>query len=157
LDRAGQLTANTAAISIVSLAIELASAVEQGSDGSTGEKLAKYSDTGFGPTEFCSAGFVHYILMNLSIATLPTNITEMMDQGEPVMFKDSLPGDLLFFDLEGNGVANHVGINLGGNLMAHAANEVLGVTHLTKLTDIFWLKPGVFIDARRLVTEDEQS
>jgi cell wall-associated NlpC family hydrolase len=51
---------------------------------------------------------------------------------------DLQPGDLIFFDHDHNGKADHVGIYVGGGKMVHASNKKTGVikVSLSKKKDI---------------------
>lgn len=67
--------------------------------------------------------------------------------GTPVNKKDFKLGDLVFFDTKGAGKITHVGLYLGGNLLAHASSKK-GVTIVLFSNRYFQSR---FVSGRRIV------
>lgn len=69
----------------------------------------------------CS-GFTREILNNVG-CELPRVSRDQARMGHMVRKSDLQPGDLVFFDMELKGLISHVGLYLGGDLMAHASSS----------------------------------
>jgi cell wall-associated NlpC family hydrolase len=85
-----------------------------------------------GPETFDCSGLVSWAYAQIGI-TIPQGTAGQWPGLRPVAASQALPGDLVFFDIEGRGRVDHVGM-LAGDLdgdggmdMVHAANPSLGV------------------------------
>lgn len=58
---------------------------------------------------------------------LPRTSINQSKFGVDVLGQKPQPGDLLFFDPDGDGVTSHVGISLGGDLIIHTAKKGEGI------------------------------
>jgi cell wall-associated NlpC family hydrolase len=94
----------------------------------------------------CS-GFTQLVLKENGYR-IPRVSREQAAAGEAVERKALMLGDLVFFDTRGAGTITHVGLYLGGNLLAHASSSK-GVT-LVLLTDTYF--DSRYVSARRVVT-----
>lgn len=97
-----------------------------------------------GPKSFDCSGFVYYVTDHFQIGLPSGNAQMQLACGEPVdcnLLKTEndtgklLPGDLIFFDYEPDGKANHVGIYIGGDQIRHCWN---GGVSTALLTDNFY-------------------
>lgn len=77
----------------------------------------KYVWGGTTPDGFDCSGLVQYVLKSLGIDISRTT-QEQIKEGVPVSKGDLQPGDLVFF--ESNGDVHHVGIYVGNGMMIHA-------------------------------------
>lgn len=80
---------------------------------------APYRPGGATPRGFDCSGLVLYTYRQAGIQNLPRTSAGLFRQTQPVTLGDLLPGDLLFFEINGRGVS-HVGIYKGGNEFIHA-------------------------------------
>ena len=80
---------------------------------------APYRPGGTTPRGFDCSGLVVYTYRQAGIRNLPRTSAGLFGQAHPVSLDDLLPGDLLFFEINGRGVS-HVGIYRGGNEFIHA-------------------------------------
>jgi len=85
-----------------------------------------YASGGDSPAGFDCSGFVHYIFQKHGLQ-LPRSSSEMYKMGNLV--SDLKPGDLVFFNTNGNGVS-HVGIYIGSNQFISATNKGVKIDHL---------------------------
>jgi cell wall-associated NlpC family hydrolase len=80
---------------------------------------APYRLGGATPRGFDCSGLVLYTYQQVGIQNLPRTTAGLFRQTQPVTLDDLLPGDLLFFEINGRGVS-HVGIYQGGSEFIHA-------------------------------------
>lgn len=78
-----------------------------------------------GPESFDCSGFTRYLYKTIAGIQLPR---ESIDQSKSPLGKDVdlynlQPGDLLFFDTEGNKLVNHVGMYIGNGEFIHASQK----------------------------------
>ena len=108
-----------------------------------------YRYGGNDPSGFDCSGFVFYVYRQAVGAKPPRTVREQWDFVE-VIPKDSLQeGDLVFFRNEG--VIDHVGIYIGGNLFVHAASDrLIPAVIKTSLKEMYWASR--FAGAGRVVT-----
>ncbi|WP_189064262.1 C40 family peptidase [Deinococcus seoulensis] len=84
----------------------------------------------------CS-GFVRLVFTPLGV-NLPRVSADQAQVGQPVADSDLRPGDLLFFDTEGQGRVSHVGIYLGDDSFV-SANSYQGRVSVDRLrADRYW-------------------
>jgi cell wall-associated NlpC family hydrolase len=80
---------------------------------------------------FDCSGFVQYVFANAAGIALTHSALAQSECGTYVSQNDLEPGDLVFFDTDGGGSVNHVGIYAGGdefieaNSGAHSPDEVI--------------------------------
>jgi len=70
----------------------------------------------------CS-GFVFRIFWESYQVKLPRSASQQFRQCATISFSELRLGDLLFFDIDGDGSIGHVGIYLGDNFFAHASTS----------------------------------
>ncbi len=96
----------------------------------------------------CS-GFTKEILSNVG-CVIPRVSRDQAKMGRRVKVSDLQPGDLIFFDMELKGHISHVGLYLGGDLMAHASSS-RGVIIIPFSNSYFQQR---FVMARRVLTQE---
>ena len=80
-----------------------------------------YRYGGSSPSGFDCSGLVQYVYSKLGVS-LPRKSRDMAGVGHQVPIHDLLPGDLLFFKINGRRVS-HVGIYIGNNEFVHATKS----------------------------------
>ena len=78
---------------------------------------------------------------------LPRVVRDQYRYGATVKLDELEPGDLVFFETQGDEVS-HVGIAIGGDQFVHAPNS-RGQVRISRLTSGYWADRA--IGARRLV------
>ena len=101
---------------------------------------------GTDPHGFDCSGLVQYVFA-LNGLGLPRVVRDQYRYGEPVKLDALEPGDLVFFETQGDEVS-HVGIAIGGDQFVHAPNS-RGQVRISRLTSGYWGDRA--IGARRLV------
>ncbi|WP_027368161.1 C40 family peptidase [Desulfocurvibacter africanus] len=96
----------------------------------------------------CS-GFTKEILSNVG-CVIPRVSRDQAKIGRRIKVSDLQPGDLIFFDMELKGHISHVGLYLGGDLMAHASSS-RGVIIIPFSNSYFQQR---FVMARRVLTQE---
>lgn len=97
----------------------------------------------------CS-GFVLQVFTPLGVQ-LPRRSADQAQAGVPIDVAALLPGDLVFFDIEGRGTVSHVGIYLGNDTFVNA-NSYRGQVGIDKLmSDRYWAVR--YLGARRVLPE----
>lgn len=94
---------------------------------------------------FDCSGLVKYVYSKIGL-TLPRSTKKQFEISSIVHPKNARPGDLLFFDIEGNGVS-HVGIYLGKMKFIHAPRTG-SVVKIVSLNNSYWKKR--FVSVRRI-------
>ena len=74
-----------------------------------------------GPNSFDCSGFTQYVYKNVEGKNIPRVSRDQARYGEEVSKDNLLPGDLVYFDNNGDGVVNHVGIYIGSNEFIHCS------------------------------------
>ena len=97
------------------------------------------------PNGFDCSGYVQYVYNRHGI-TLPRTSKEQYSVGSWVSKSNLQPGDLVFFNTDGNGVS-HLGIYIGDNQFIHASSSK-GVT-ITTLSNSYWA--ARYYGARRVL------
>jgi cell wall-associated NlpC family hydrolase len=98
---------------------------------------------------FDCSGLVHYVFA-LHGLSLPRVVRDQYRVGRPVDLDRLEPGDLIFFETEGDDVS-HVGIAIGGDQFVHAPNS-RGHVRTSRVTEGYWGERVV--GARRVGTID---
>ncbi len=99
------------------------------------------------PSGFDCSGFTKYVFKNFGIY-LNRVAADQAKQGTKVSKSELIPGDLVFFDTNGNlSYINHVGIYIGGGKFIHAASGGKRVM-ITELNTGFY--KDKFMTARRM-------
>jgi hypothetical protein len=90
-----------------------------------------YVWAGASPKGFDCSGFTMYVYAKLGIK-MPHSATDQTNVGVRVSKAQLKPGDLVFFDREGNGVG-HVGMYVGSNRFIHAPHtgDVVKISSIT--------------------------
>lgn len=98
----------------------------------------RYVYGGSSPSGFDCSGFTMYCYRRYFGINLPHGANMQRHRGRKIGMSDLQPGDLIFFDHDHNGKADHVGIYVGGGKMVHASNKKTGVikVSLSKKKDI---------------------
>lgn len=86
------------------------------------------------PNGFDCSGYTQYVFRAHGI-TLPRSSSQQYTVGTYVSKGNLKPGDLVFFDVEGNGIS-HVGIYVGNNQFIHCSTSK-GVV-ITSLSSTYW-------------------
>ncbi|MBR5181092.1 MAG: C40 family peptidase [Clostridiales bacterium] len=87
----------------------------------------RYVYGGSTPSGFDCSGFSMYCYYRYYGIKLPHGANMQMHRGRKVSLSALQAGDLIFFDHDHNGRADHVGIYVGGGKMVHASNPRTGV------------------------------
>lgn len=87
----------------------------------------RYVFGGSSPSGFDCSGFTMYCYKKYYSISLPHGANMQMHRGRKVSLKSLQTGDLVFFDHDHNGKADHVGIYVGGGKLVHASNSRTGV------------------------------
>ena len=87
----------------------------------------RYVYGGSSPSGFDCSGFSMYCYAKYYNIHLPHGANMQMHRGKKVSLSALQTGDLIFFDHDHNGKADHVGIYVGGGKMVHASNARTGV------------------------------
>lgn len=96
---------------------------------------------------FDCSGFTQYVFKQAGY-TLNRVSVDQATQGTPVARTDLKPGDLVFFDLAGDGRISHVGIYIGDGKMIHSP-KTGDYVKITDVTTSFWQTH--FVTARRII------
>lgn len=88
-----------------------------------------YRSGGSAPDGFDCSGLVQYLYKQQFLMILPRTAEELALLGSVVPEMTQRRGDLVFFSIEGQRI-DHVGIFLGGNRFAHAANNGVRIDNL---------------------------
>ncbi len=94
-----------------------------------------YRYGGATPRGFDCSGLVHYVHRRVGLA-VPRTTRAQWRRATPVARRALAPGDLLFFDLEGDGVS-HVGIHAGAGRFVHAPSAG-GTVTAASLSSPYW-------------------
>lgn len=87
----------------------------------------RYVYGGSTPSGFDCSGFSMYCYYKYYGIKLPHGANMQMHRGRKVSLKKLQKGDLIFFDHDHNGKADHVGIYVGNGKLVHASNPRSGV------------------------------
>jgi len=71
---------------------------------------------------FDCSGFTHYVFLQHGI-TIPRVSRDQFKSGSSVAYSNLKQGDLVFFSLDGDNIADHVGIYIGGGQFIHASSS----------------------------------
>lgn len=108
----------------------------------------RYAHGGTGGGGFDCSGFTMRVFQDMGIR-LPHSAAGQWRMGTAVSSRDLQPGDLVFFNTTGV-VASHVGVYVGGGLMANA-NSYYGRTMIEPLFgNPYWASR--FVGARRVLS-----
>ena len=107
---------------------------------------APYAYGGTTPDGFDCSGYTSYVFRQVGVE-LPRTAAEQAALGQAVALADLRPGDLLFWNTDGNGIS-HVGIYVGDDKFIHAENDDTGVV-LTPVSKPWW--SARYAGARRVL------
>lgn len=99
-----------------------------------------------GPDSFDCSGLVYYIFKEVKGVKLPRVTRDLSKSGKHVDKNNLQPCDLLFFDTNGDGIVNHVGIYIGNNEMIHSTKPG-DVVKQVKINTSYWNK--AYVNSRR--------
>lgn len=127
-------------------------------NGVTGEQIAEYSKKFLGvpykwggatPEGFDCSGLTYYIYKQFGI-TLKRTSSGQSTQGALVDRNELKPGDLIFFDTQGenNGQVTHNGLYIGDDKFIHSANPRT-VVRITDLSESYYTK--AYVKAKRII------
>src|SRR5690606_1411200 len=100
-----------------------------------GLRGVRYRPGGTTPEGFDCSGFVQYVYAQYGVF-LPRLARDQFRAGESVPAERLQPGDLVFFETEGNELS-HVGIFIGGGRFVHAPNSRSAV-RISSLDAPYW-------------------
>lgn len=102
-----------------------------------------------GPDIFDCSGFTQYVYRNAANKSIPRVSREQARAGQLVDRGNYKAGDLLYFDTNGDGAVNHVGIYIGGNEFIHCSGTISrpDKVKITSLSSAYWSK--AVLGARR--------
>lgn len=102
-----------------------------------------------GPNSFDCSGFTKYVYSKSQGKNIPRVSREQAAYGVEVSRENYAPGDLVYFDTDGDGVVNHVGIYVGGNEFIHCSGTPTNPdkVKMDNLSTNYWSK--VLLGARR--------
>lgn len=108
-----------------------------------------YGWGGNGPDNFDCSGFTKYVYSKAEGKSIPRVSKEQASYGVEVDRENFLPGDLVYFDTDSDGIINHVGIYVGNNEFIHASGTPTQPDTVKKenLGTAYWTK--VLVGARR--------
>ncbi|MEF9990806.1 MAG: SH3 domain-containing protein [Romboutsia sp.] len=102
-----------------------------------------------GPNSFDCSGFTKYVYSKALGRSIPRVSRDQAKQGIEVFRSEYLPGDLVYFDTDGDNIVNHVGIYVGNNEFIHCSGTPTDPDSVRKdnLGTAYWKK--VLVGARR--------
>lgn len=102
-----------------------------------------------GPDIFDCSGFTQYVYKNAVNRSIPRVSREQSRSGKSVDKGNYQVGDLLYFDTNGDGAVNHVGIYIGSNQFIHCSGTISrpDKVKVTSLATAYWTK--AVLGARR--------
>lgn len=104
-----------------------------------------------GPSSFDCSGFTQYVYKNATGVTIPRVSRSQASTGSPVSMGNYAAGDLVYFDTDGDGVTNHVGIYVGNSKFIHCSGTQTNPNKVKvdSLSGSYWSK--ALLGARRIV------
>lgn len=102
----------------------------------------KYVSGGASPSGFDCSGFTMYCYKNYYNIKLPHGANMQTKYGTKVSLSSMQVGDIIYFDHDHNGKADHVGLYVGNGEMVHASGVKTGVkvSAVSKLKDVFMVR-----------------
>lgn len=102
---------------------------------------------------FDCSGFLRYVYNEATGIALPRTTRDLIKMPiEKVARKSLRPGDLIFFNADGRGRVNHVGMYLGSNKFIHS-NHTGGSVRIDSLKTSYWQRS--YIEAKRILDNDD--
>ncbi|WP_165478514.1 C40 family peptidase [Clostridioides difficile] len=104
-----------------------------------------------GPDKFDCSGFTQYVFKHSVGVSIPRVSREQANFGSAISMGNYAPGDLVYFDTDGDGTTNHVGIYVGNSKFIHCSGTQTNPNKVKvdNLTSSYWSK--VLLGARRFV------
>lgn len=102
----------------------------------------RYVSGGASPSGFDCSGFTMYCYKTYYNKKLPHGANMQTKYGTKVSFSSMQVGDIIYFDHDHNGKADHVGLYVGNGEMVHASGVKTGVkcVQVSKLKDVFMVR-----------------
>ena len=102
----------------------------------------KYVSGGASPSGFDCSGFTMYCYKTYYGIKLPHGANMQTKYGTKVSFSSMQVGDIIYFDHDHNGKADHVGLYVGNGEMVHASGVKTGVkcVKTSKLKDVLMVR-----------------
>ncbi|MDB0440529.1 ligand-binding protein SH3 [Clostridioides difficile] len=102
-----------------------------------------------GPDKFDCSGFTQYVFKNSVGLSIPRVSRAQAQYGSAVSMGNYAPGDLVYFDTDGDGTTNHVGIYVGNSKFIHCSGTQTNPNKVKvdNLTTSYWSK--ALLGARR--------
>lgn len=102
----------------------------------------RYVSGGASPSGFDCSGFTMYCYKTYYNIKLPHGANMQTKYGTRVSFNSMQVGDIIYFDHDHNGKADHVGLYVGSGEMVHASGVKTGVkcVAVSKLKDVFMVR-----------------
>lgn len=102
----------------------------------------RYVSGGASPSGFDCSGFTMYCYKHYYNIKLPHGANMQTKHGRKVSFSSMQVGDIIYFDHDKNGKADHVGLYVGNGEMVHASGVKTGVkcVSVSKLKDVLMVR-----------------
>lgn len=102
----------------------------------------RYVSGGASPSGFDCSGFTMYCYKTYYGIKLPHGANMQTKYGSRVSFNSMQVGDIIYFDHDKNGKADHVGLYVGNGEMVHASGVKTGVkcVSVSKLKDVLMVR-----------------
>lgn len=102
----------------------------------------RYVSGGASPSGFDCSGFTMYCYKHYYGIKLPHGANMQTKYGKKVSFSSMQVGDIIYFDHDKNGKADHVGLYVGSGEMVHASGVKTGVkcVSVSKLKDVLMVR-----------------
>ncbi len=104
-----------------------------------------------GPNSFDCSGFTKYVYEKSAGISIPRVSKSQAAYGSPVSMGNYAQGDLVYFDTDGDGITNHVGIYVGNSKFIHCSGTQTNPNKVKvdSLTGSYWSK--ALLGARRII------
>lgn len=124
-------------------------------NGTTGENIANYALNRLGcryywgaegPDYFDCSGLVCWAYNQSGVSVARLGATAYSQMGLRVSYGDLMPGDCVYFDWDGNGTIEHVGIYIGNQEVVHASGDGAGTVgqYPDQCVKISSIAPGTY-------------
>lgn len=95
------------------------------------------SENRLGPESFDCSGLIWYACSNVGIEMSSGGTDSQLEYGKPIDMSELMPGDLIFFDYENDGVTDHAAVYSGNGNIIHATRSSVRETPLDSPTGVY--------------------